>query len=70
MSIKIKLHVILAEKRMTQKELSQLTGIRENTIGSYCRDTYKNIGKDNLDKICKVLNCKVEDIIEYIPDKK
>ncbi|WP_270599545.1 helix-turn-helix domain-containing protein [Clostridium baratii] len=68
MTIKMKLHVLLAEKRIQQKELSQMTGIRENTIGDYCRDTYKNISKDNLNKICTALNCNVEDIIEYIPD--
>lgn len=25
---------------------------------------------DHLDKICEALDCKIEDLIEYIPNKK
>ena len=55
----------MAENRMNQKDLSVATGIRPNSISAYCNDTYKQISKEHLDIFCKVLNCKIEDLIEY-----
>ena len=66
--IKTKLHIKLAEYRMTQKELSERTGIRQPSISAYCNDTYKMISKEHLDMFCKIFNCKIEDIIEHITD--
>lgn len=66
--IKMKLHIKLAESRMTQKELAEATGISKNTIGSYCNETNKHIVKEHLDIFCKMFDCKIEDIIEYVED--
>ncbi|HAT4331061.1 TPA: helix-turn-helix domain-containing protein [Clostridium perfringens] len=66
--IRTSLNVELAKARMTQKQLSLLTGIRESTISGYCKDNYKHLVKDHLDKICKALNCDISNILEYIPD--
>ena len=63
--IKMKLHVKLAEHRMTQKQLSELTGIRVATISAYCNDANKHIVKEHLDKFCKLFNCPLTEIIEY-----
>ena len=68
--IKMKLHILLANKRMTQKELSEKTGISKNTIGSYCNESNKHIVKEHLDILCKFFNCKVQDILEYTDDTK
>lgn len=69
MMIKMKLHIKLAEFRMTQKELSEKTGIRQPTISAYCNDTNKHIVKEHLDIFCKLFNCKLDEIIEYKKDK-
>ena len=63
--IETKLHILLAERRMTQKELSEATGIGKNTIGRYCNDTWSKINKDDIDILCKFFNCNIGDIIEY-----
>ncbi len=64
--IETKLHILLAEKRMTQKELSDATGIGKNTIGRYCNNTWCKINKEDIDILCNFFNCKIEDIIEYV----
>lgn len=66
--IKMKLHIKLAEFKMNQKELSEKTGISKNTIGAYCNETNKHIVKEHLDIFCKLFNCKVEDIVEYVKE--
>lgn len=65
--IRMNLHIRLAEKRMSQKELSEKTGIGKNTISRYCNDTFEKIDKEHIDILCKFFNCKVEDLIEYVP---
>lgn len=64
--IKMKLHIKLAENKMTQKDLAEKTGISKNTIGAYCNETNKHIVKEHLDIFCTIFNCSVEDLIEYI----
>lgn len=66
--IKMKLHIKLAENKMTQKDLAEKTGISKNTIGAYCNETNKHIVKEHLDIFCKMFDCKIEDIIEYVED--
>ena len=61
----MRLHIKLAEFRMTQKELSEKTGIRPPTISAYCNDTFKHIVKDHLNAFCEIFNCSVSDLIEY-----
>lgn len=68
--VKMKLHIRIAERRMTQKELSIETGIRLPTISAYCTDSFKMIPKDHINILCKFFDCKLEDLIEYVPDTK
>lgn len=63
--IKLNLHVLLAQYRISQKDLSDMTGIRPPTISAYCSNTFKHIVTSHLDKICYVLNCVPQDIIIY-----
>lgn len=67
--IKIHLSKILGEKRITQKELADKTGIRAATIHEMYHELIDRINLEHLNKICKVLNIKVEDVLEYTPDK-
>ena len=61
--VKIKLRKLLAEKRMTQSELAALTGIRPSTICDICNNTCSFLKIDNIDKICAVLECDIQELI-------
>ena len=65
----MKLHLLLAEYRLTQQELSYATGIRQSTISNYCNDSYKHIVKEHINVLCDYFNCDIQDLIEYIKDK-
>lgn len=60
----------------TMYKLTKATGVRPNTIGQWFNnETLRDNGTevrairvDVLDAICKVLECEIGDIIEYIPD--
>ncbi|MGL6065013.1 MAG: helix-turn-helix domain-containing protein [Fusobacteriaceae bacterium] len=68
--IKIKLHLLMAENRMSQKDVSEKTGIHAPTINKYYHDTYQKMDKEHIGLLCKLFNCKVQDLIEYIPDNQ
>ncbi|ETT49328.1 transcriptional regulator [Paenibacillus odorifer] len=66
--IKIKIAEMLGKHKMNRKQLSELTGIRQNTIGLMYNEDIKRLDVEWLDKLCKVFNCNLTDIIEYFPD--
>lgn len=63
--IQMRLHVLIAEKRITQRELSEATGIRQPTISAYCNETYKHIVKEHIEILCKYFDCDLVDLIKY-----
>ena len=63
--IEVKLDKLLKEKNYPKYRLSKVSGIDYRTILKYCKCDIQNIKLDNLLKICQVLDCKVEDILEY-----
>ncbi len=50
-------------------ELQELTGLGVNTIRKIYYNTGSNVSYSTLDKICEALDCKISDILEYIPSK-
>ena len=69
MPIKIKVSDLLGKHKMTNKELAMLTGIRPNTITNLYYEEAKRIEFKQMAELCKVFNCKIEDIFEYIEEE-
>lgn len=68
--IKFTVKVMLAKREMTQKQLSEITGIRPPTVSAMCVGSIARIPVDVIEKICKALNCQPGDLMEYIPDEE
>lgn len=60
-----KLFHLLIDKGMSNAELMEQTGFSANVITRLKRNNY--ISLDNIEKMCSVLNCGVDDILEFIP---
>lgn len=67
--VRIYLSRLLGEKRMSQKRLSELTGIRPNTINEWYNEIAVSLRVEHIDRICEVLGCSVDELIEVIPNK-
>lgn len=67
--VRIHLSKLLGEKRMTQKRLSELTGIRPNTINEWYHEIAVSLKIEHIDRICEALGCSVEELIEYTPNR-
>jgi putative transcriptional regulator len=68
MRVIIKLNSLLEEKGISHRELSRITGIRHPSISEMCNNTTKRIPLDNLAKICEVLECDINDVLELIKE--
>ena len=65
----INLDVMMAKRKMSLNELSEKVGITIANLSILKNNKAKAIKFSTLDAICTALDCKVEDIIEYSPDK-
>lgn len=60
-------------KTLKKRGISTYTLITKHNISSATIDRMKKgggISTLKIDDFCRILNCNVEDIIEYLPDKK
>ena len=57
-------------KTMAEKEVTQYQLITKGVSHSTLTQLKKNrpVRTDTLEKLCSILNCRIEDIIEYIPE--
>ncbi len=60
----IKLKKLLYEKGISQSELAKVTGIRPSTICDLYNQNAAFVKLENVYKICKVLNCKIDELFE------
>lgn len=64
-NVKIKLKDIMDAKGVTRNRLSKATGTRFEVVDKWYRGEVERIDTDILARFCFVLDCKVEDIVEY-----
>ena len=67
--ITVNLDVMMAKRKMSLNELSDKVGITLANLSILKNNKAKAIRFSTLDEICKALDCRVEDIIEYTPDE-
>ncbi len=61
-----KLFKLLIDKEMTNAELVEKAGFSANIITRLKRNTYVSL--ESIEKICNVLNCGVDEILEFITE--
>lgn len=64
MAVRIYLSELLGKRKISQAELSRKTEIRANTINELYCELVERINLDHIEKICKVLDCDIEDLLK------
>ena len=70
MAIIINIDVMLAKRKMSVTELSQLVGITMANLSILKTGKAKAIRFSTLEAICKALDCQPGDILEYREDEE
>lgn len=53
---------------MNMAELARLSGLSHGAVFRIYHNKTKTIKLETINKLCYALNCKIQDIFEYIPD--
>lgn len=59
---------LMIDKGITNAELMEKGGFSANIITRLKRDQY--VALDSIERICYALDCGVDDILEFIPEKE
>ena len=62
-----KLWKLLIDKIMTKSELTKAIGISSSTMAKMGKN--ENVSLEVIDKICALLECDINDILEYVSDQ-
>lgn len=68
MPIVVNLDVMLARRKMRSRELAERIGITEQNVSLLKSGKVKGIRFDTLDAICRVLDCRPGDLLEWRPE--
>ena len=68
MSIIVNIDVMMAKRKMSAGELSEKVGITPTNLSILKNNKAKAIRFSTLEALCKALNCKTADILEYSPE--
>ena len=60
-----KLWKLMIDRKLMKKDLTAMAGISTNAMAKMGKE--KNVSTEVLGKICEALNCKIEDIVEFVP---
>ena len=65
--IKIKLDELIKEKGISKNKLSHRAEMQRTQINQYCSNEITRLDTAVLARLCATLNCRIEDLLEYIP---
>ncbi len=66
--VEIKLSSIMLKRNITIYQMSKLAALKYSTVKAYYTNSpITRVDLDVIAKLCYVLDCKISDILEYIP---
>lgn len=63
-----KLWHMLLDRNISRTQLREMAGISTNALAKLGKD--ESLPLATLEKVCAVLHCTLDDILEYVPDEK
>ena len=66
--IKVRLDVVMAERKVKGRELAQAIGITEQNLSLLRTGKVKGVRFGTLSKLCELLDCQPADLLVYEPD--
>lgn len=60
-----KIDQVLEKKNISKNKLEKEANLQRTQLNSYCNNKVKRIDLETIAKICYVLECDINDIVEY-----
>ena len=61
-----KIDQVLKDKNISKNKLQKEASLQRTQLNSYCNNKVKRVDLTTIAKICYVLDCEIEDIMEYV----
>lgn len=68
--IQINLKQLLDQSDLSKNKLSHRAEMQWRQISSYYNDSITRLDTDVLARLCNVFQCRIEDLLTYIPPRK
>lgn len=62
--MKINLRVMMAKRKLTITQLSEMTGISKLSIRKFYNDESKAIRFESIEAFCQALDCEISDLLK------
>ncbi len=69
-TIRIKLDELIQKAGISKNKLSHRAEMQRSQINHYCNNDITRLDVDVLARICTVLDCRIEDLLEFVPPEK
>lgn len=66
-NIRIKLNELIQEKGISKNKLAQRAEMQRTQINRYCNNDVARMDTAVLARLCTVLDCRIEDLLEFVP---
>ena len=66
-TVKIKVDALIKEAGISKNKLCQRAEMQRTQLNNYCKNEITRLDIDVLARLCTVLDCKIEDILEFVP---
>ena len=66
-TIRIKLEEVIQQSSLSKNKVAQLSQTQRGQLNHYCKGDIQRIDVAILSRLCYALDCRVEDVLEYIP---
>ena len=66
-TVRINLAQLIEEKGISKNKLSQRAEMQRTQLNNYCNNRISRLDIDVLARLCTVLDCKISDLLEFVP---
>ena len=66
-TVRINLAQLIEEKGISKIKLSQRAEMQRTQLNNYCNNRISRLDIDVLARLCTVLDCKISDLLEFVP---
>ena len=66
-TIRIKLDEMIEKQNISKNKLAHRAEMQRTQLNQFCKETVTRLDTAVLARLCCALNCKIEDLLEYVP---
>ncbi len=68
--IKCHLSRLMGERKLKIADVARETRLNRSTVTSLYNETAARVDLEAIERLCVLFQCQVDDLLEFIPDKK